>query len=160
MNDDTPGGAWTGDIGSECGQHWYEQTEMAGYLDKEQKKQYIPRCTWLDQDHTGDTPSAALKFKVTAYGENVTDVVDKGQGCKWTKFGPDNGPIDGKSQCPRRVSKSITNVTMQGSLGEGFLYVQPVLVSHGWRRSSSYRRFRRTRLKICATRRPHGAQTS
>jgi hypothetical protein len=96
MFDETPGGAWTGDIGYQCGQNWYEQGEMAGYLDEDQKEEYVPRCTWLDEDHSETVPSAALKFKVTAYGHDVSEVVKNGEGCKWTRYGPDNGPINGK----------------------------------------------------------------
>lgn len=96
MFDETPGGAWTGDVGYQCGQNWYEQGEMAGYMDKDQKEEYIPKCTWLDADHSDGVPSAALKFKATAYGHDVSDVTKNGEGCKWTTYGPDNGPIYGK----------------------------------------------------------------
>jgi hypothetical protein len=96
MKDETPGGAWTGDIGYQCGQNWYLNTEMAGYIDKEKKIEYIPRCTWLDEDHTGGVPSAAMKFKVLAYGEDVEEVYENGEACKYTIYGPDNGPIDGE----------------------------------------------------------------
>lgn len=88
------GGAWTGDIGYKCDQHWYQQDEAAGKV-PDSNDDYIPHCTWLDADHTGDTPSAAVKFKTRAYGEAVKDTVDSGDPCKFTKFGPDDGPIAG-----------------------------------------------------------------
>lgn len=95
MFDDTPGGAWTGDIGAECGQDWYEQNEKAGYLDKDQKEAYIPRCKWLDEDHSNDIKSAAMKFSTTAYGNKVTETVEKSHACDATKWGKDSGPING-----------------------------------------------------------------
>lgn len=94
--DGTAGGAWTGDIGYSCGQHWYENHEMAGYTDEEQKNEYIPKCTWLDADHTGDAPSAALKFYTPGYGEKVQDTIDNAKSCEYTLWGPDEGPINGK----------------------------------------------------------------
>ncbi|KAK7425868.1 hypothetical protein QQZ08_007582 [Neonectria magnoliae] len=98
MYDGTDGGSWTGDIGYQCGQNWYEQDEMAGYLDEEQKQEYIPRCTWLDADHTFDVPSAAMKFSSTAYGKEVKDTADNSKGCDFTLWGADDGPINDKPQ--------------------------------------------------------------
>ncbi|XWX02407.1 hypothetical protein V2A60_010444 [Cordyceps javanica] len=95
MHDETEGGSWTGDVGYQCGQHWYHQSESAGSI-KEGGEDYIPRCTWLDEDHTNDKPSAAMKFKTTAYGKEVKDTVKNSKGCDFTKWGPDNGPITDK----------------------------------------------------------------
>lgn len=95
MFDRTDGGSWTGDVGYECGQDWYEQKERAGWVDEEQTKEYIPRCTWLDEDHSNGIESAALKFSSTAYGEKVVETKDKAKHCDFTLWGPDNGPING-----------------------------------------------------------------
>lgn len=98
MHDETKGGSWTGDVGAECGQDWFHQTEMAGFLDKDAehpKERYIPKCTWLDEDHSNDIPTAALKFKTMAYGETAEDTVGQNKACDFTKWGPDNGPING-----------------------------------------------------------------
>lgn len=91
--DDTQGGAWTGDIGWQCGQRWYNSVESAGRLTDEQGGgEYVPKCTWIDADHTNDIVNAALKFDVTAYGENVRDTADS-DACAPTIYGPDSGPI-------------------------------------------------------------------
>lgn len=94
--DETIGGSWTGDVGSKCGQHWYPATETAGYM-PDGETLYIPRCTWLDEDHTGGKPSASMKFKILAYGETVADTVKTSKQCAYTEWGPDNGPINGMS---------------------------------------------------------------
>lgn len=96
MHDGTNGGAWTGDIGSECDQVWYHSAEKAGKF-KDSNEDYIPRCTWLDEDHSGDTKVAAMKFATGAYGEKVEDTVKNKKQCDSTKWGPDNGPISGKN---------------------------------------------------------------
>lgn len=97
MKDDTEGGSWTGDIGYECGQNWYEQSEMAGFLDEDEEEEYIPRCTWLDADHTEDVPSASMKFDVMAYGRKVEDTLENSGACDYTLWGEDNSPISSKS---------------------------------------------------------------
>lgn len=94
MFDDTPGGAWTGDIGYNCGQDWYAQAEKAGNL-KDGGGDYIPHCTWLDEDHSNDIPTAALKFKTDAYAEKVEDTLKNDKACQFTLWGKDNGPING-----------------------------------------------------------------
>lgn len=43
QRDNTPGGAWTGDIGSECGQRWHNGNQKAGKL-KDSDEDYVPRC--------------------------------------------------------------------------------------------------------------------
>lgn len=106
MHDGTPGCSWTGDIGAECGQNWFHQTESAGNLDKDAEKPktpYIPKCTWVDEGHTGGKPSAALKFKTLAYGEKAEDTVGQNKACYFTKWGPDNGPINGMLCRAQRV---------------------------------------------------------
>jgi hypothetical protein len=61
--------------------------------------EYIPKCTWIDADHTNDIAIASLKFDVSAYGENVQDTVGN-DACAATLYGPDSGPIAGKfSRC-------------------------------------------------------------
>ncbi|TQV90518.1 hypothetical protein IF1G_10841 [Cordyceps javanica] len=75
MHDETEGGSWTGDEGGE---------------------DYIPRCTGLDEDHTNDKPSAAMKFETTAYGQGVKDTIKNSKGCDSTKWGLGNGPITGQ----------------------------------------------------------------
>ncbi|KAM3479769.1 hypothetical protein MY5147_001542 [Beauveria neobassiana] len=95
MHDSTEGGAWTGDIGYNCDQKWYPQSEKAGSL-PDGGGDYIPHCTWLDEDHTDDVASAALKFKTTAYAEKVKDTLKNAQACQYTLWGPDNGPINAK----------------------------------------------------------------
>ncbi|KAI4690666.1 uncharacterized protein J4E88_002138 [Alternaria novae-zelandiae] len=99
QRDGTFPGAWTGDIGAACGQSWYEQIEVAGK--QPDGSDYVPRCTWLDADHTNDIPSAALKFDVTAYGENVNETADANAGCDYTIYGEDNGPLAGKPGAKR-----------------------------------------------------------
>ncbi|KAF2120366.1 hypothetical protein BDV96DRAFT_610319 [Lophiotrema nucula] len=91
--DDTRGGAWTGDIRYGCGQDWYNSVEPAGRLKDEQGGgEYIPKCTWIDGDHTNDIANTALKFNVGAYGEDILDTVGN-DACAPTIYGADNGPI-------------------------------------------------------------------
>ncbi|PKK52751.1 hypothetical protein CI102_2487 [Trichoderma harzianum] len=92
MEDGTPNGAWTGDIGSECGQAWYHSNEVGGYF-KDTQKRYIPRCTWLDADRSGDSVVAAMKFSVLAYGTDVAETVENKKQCDFTLWGSDAGPI-------------------------------------------------------------------
>jgi len=101
--DGTFGGAWTGDIGSVCGQSWYESVEVAGRLDD--GGDYVPRCTWIDADHTNDIAAASLKFDTSAYGENVNDTASSNAGCTYTIFGPDSGPIADQPGAKRSVSE-------------------------------------------------------
>ncbi|RSL61019.1 hypothetical protein CEP54_006481 [Fusarium duplospermum] len=104
--DKTKGGAWTGDIGYECGQSWYANKEAAGYLGKDEDEEYIPKCTWLDGNHSGGTESASMKFKTVAYGHEVKDTVDNKEACKYTIWGEDDAPIHGtpdkRANRPRR----------------------------------------------------------
>lgn len=93
--DNTPGGAWTGDIGYECGQAWYANKEKAGYLDEDQTEDYIPRCTWLDASLKEGTKSASMKFDTSAYGEKVKDTVNNKDACDYTLWGEDDAPISG-----------------------------------------------------------------
>ena len=76
--DNTRGGAWTGDIGSECGIASHHSEESAGKLRNDDGSdsdvEYTPRCTWLDGNHTFDVTIAALKFDVSAYTENQVEV--------------------------------------------------------------------------------------
>ncbi|KAK0128776.1 hypothetical protein ONS95_000727 [Cadophora gregata] len=92
--DDTAGGAWTGDIGKQCGQVVYYQAEHAGRLPD--GGDYYPWCTWIDKDHSEDVTTAALKFNVFAYGEHVTDTLTNDKACASTLWGPDSGPIPGQ----------------------------------------------------------------
>lgn len=69
---------------------------MAGYIDDAETIEYIPHCTWLDGDHTEDVPSAALKFSVKGYGEEVQDTNDNSKQCDLTIWGYDNAPINGR----------------------------------------------------------------
>jgi hypothetical protein len=92
--DGTFGGAWTGDIGYNCGQDWYESSEPAGK--NPDGTSYIPKCTWLDGDHTDDIANAALKFNTVAYGDSVNDTIGKDV-CAATIYGADNGPIAGRN---------------------------------------------------------------
>ncbi|KAK4209220.1 hypothetical protein QBC37DRAFT_450890 [Rhypophila decipiens] len=104
--DGTTGGAWTGDIGYYCGQDWYNSQEPAGQYKPEQGGgQYIPKCTWLDGDHTNDIQSAALKFNTAAYGENVQDTANS-NACAPTIFGPDTGPIAGQPGKRKRNARN------------------------------------------------------
>jgi len=57
--------------------------------------EYVPKCTWIDADHTNGIPDAALKFDTAAYGEQVEDTVNNNRGCAFTIYGADNGPIAG-----------------------------------------------------------------
>lgn len=90
--DNTFGGVWTGDIGWKCGQNWYESREIAGKT--EAGDEYIPKCTWLDGDHTNEIKSAALKFNTRAHGDASGETVTKDV-CSFTIWGNDNGPISG-----------------------------------------------------------------
>jgi hypothetical protein len=99
QSDDSTSGAWTGDIGYQCGQAWYNSVEPAGKLkvgDKYTGDTYIPKCTWIDGDHTNTIENAALKFDVTAYGEKVLDTAEA-DACAPTIYGVDSAPIAGKS---------------------------------------------------------------
>lgn len=93
--DGTPGGAWTGDVGYYCGQDWYHNKETAGYIEDNMEEPYIPRCTWLDEDHSDDIPSSTMKFSVSAYGEHVNETIENAHECDSTIFGTDNAPING-----------------------------------------------------------------
>ncbi|KEQ78740.1 hypothetical protein M438DRAFT_340401 [Aureobasidium pullulans EXF-150] len=95
QRDDTPGGAWTGDIGAECLQRWHVGNQKAGKF-KDSNVDYIPRCTWVDSDYTDGTVSAAMKFRTSAYGENVQDTVGNNDHCAFTIFGKDDGSIAGQ----------------------------------------------------------------
>lgn len=87
-------GRWTGDVGYHCGRNWHFNQETAGELPD--GKDYKPRCTWLDADHSDDLEDAALKFDIRAYGGDSEDTVEEGKECDFTSFGPDNGPISGE----------------------------------------------------------------
>ncbi|EHK18047.1 uncharacterized protein TRIVIDRAFT_67261 [Trichoderma virens Gv29-8] len=106
MNDGTPKGAWTGDIGSDCGQAWYPSNEIAGTL-KDSNESYFPRCTWLDGDRSGDATVAAMKFSVAAYGNEVQKTVEYKNQCHFTLWRPVTGAIAGKpgkrSDMPRKA---------------------------------------------------------
>lgn len=94
--DKTSGGAWTGDIGYNCGQTWYNSVESAGkFHDEDGGGDYIPKCTWIDGDHTNSIEIAALKFDVVAYGENVADTVNSDV-CAPTIYAADSEPIAGQ----------------------------------------------------------------
>ncbi|GAB7322881.1 hypothetical protein MBLNU13_g05431t1 [Cladosporium sp. NU13] len=96
--DTTTGGAWTGDIGYKCGQTWYNSVEPAGRLKPEDGGgQYIPKCTWIDGDHTNSIENTALKFDVMAYGEGVLDTIGN-DACAPTLYGSEKGPIAGKPE--------------------------------------------------------------
>lgn len=69
--------------------------ESAGRL-KDGSGEYVPKCTWIDADHSNNIANAASKFSVTAYDENVVDTV-KSDACAPTIYGPDSGPIAGTS---------------------------------------------------------------
>lgn len=119
QKDATQGGAWTGDIGRMCGQRWFASIEQAGsYNDTNGEKQvYTPACetstatmgdsecqadlvlgTWIDKNFTDDTKSAAFKFLVRAYGDDVLSTVDNSQWCDWTIFSEESDAISGKSR--------------------------------------------------------------
>ncbi|KAK3180621.1 hypothetical protein K4F52_008087 [Lecanicillium sp. MT-2017a] len=100
--DNTRGGAWTGDIGYNCGNDWYPSTEPAGKLDNGDR--YIPYCSWLDADHSNDLPYAAMKFSTYSYGDGITDTNDNSRACDATIFGRDQGPISGK---PAKRSRGL-----------------------------------------------------
>ncbi|KAJ6445331.1 Aspercryptin biosynthesis cluster protein B [Purpureocillium lavendulum] len=91
MFDGTTGGAWTGDVGHYCGPSWYPQHERAGWTDDKQTKEYVPKCTWIDKDHSNKIKSAALKFSSSGYGDKVTETLKKAKVCSLTAFGPDSG---------------------------------------------------------------------
>ncbi|KAL2026277.1 hypothetical protein VTO58DRAFT_103461 [Aureobasidium pullulans] len=95
QRDNTPDGAWTGDIGAECLQRWHVGNQKAGKF-KDSNVDYIPRCTWVDSDYTDGTVSASLKFRTSAYGENVQDNVGNNDHCAFTIFSKDDGPIAGQ----------------------------------------------------------------
>ncbi|CAK1365144.1 hypothetical protein CB0940_08758 [Cercospora beticola] len=92
MHDGSPGGAWTGDVGSFCGETWYTQTQEAG-KDKDGNP-YVPRCTWFDGDHTTGS-HASMKFRTRAYGENAGDTISNNHACQSTIYGVDNTPVEG-----------------------------------------------------------------
>ncbi|KAJ4007426.1 hypothetical protein NW752_007593 [Fusarium irregulare] len=104
--DNIAGGVWTGDIGYECGQAWYANKEMAGYLDEDEKEEYFPRCTWLDASLKDGIKSASMKFYTAAYGESANDTVDNKDACDYTLWSEDDAPISGapekRANRPRR----------------------------------------------------------
>ncbi|KAI9172760.1 Non-reducing end alpha-L-arabinofuranosidase BoGH43A [Paramyrothecium foliicola] len=111
----TKGGAWTGDIGYNCDQHWYEQNQVAGTIE-ETGEEYVPKCTWIDADHTEDVPSAALKFNIKAYGQDSGETYKNNAACDMTVWGPDDGPINAmpgkrssRSQLPWMKQKLVVS---------------------------------------------------
>jgi len=61
--------------------------------------------------------SAALKFDVTAYGENVNETADAKAGCDYTIYGEDNGPLSGKlSPFMTAALGYLSNVQIQVNL--------------------------------------------
>lgn len=81
QHDDTEtGGAWTGDIGKECGQRWYPSNQLAGKVTDEngEKVDYAPACetltappilrkitdtqvgTWIDKNFTDGACEAII----------------------------------------------------------------------------------------------------
>ena len=96
QHDGSDGGAWTGDIGYQCGESWYHGNQSPGHFknpDGSAGDKYWPMCTWLDSDHTNGLKSGSLKFNVGAYGINAGDTVNNKQGCSSTIFSTDSGPI-------------------------------------------------------------------
>jgi hypothetical protein len=122
QDDGTKGGIWTGDIGYGCGQSWYNSVEPAGTLQEKDwyevdgviHKEYVPKCTWIDADHTNDIANAALKFDVGAYeSENVEDTFGRDAQCSATIYGGDSGPIAGK--CGKtNTSHALFDLRMDG----------------------------------------------
>lgn len=97
QEDGSDGGSWTGDIGADCGQHWYENGQLAGVKEEDgEEVDYYPRCTWFDGDHTNGIPSAAMKWRTRAYEEpNAEGVASAGRSCDYTRYSGDQGPISG-----------------------------------------------------------------
>nr|POE72335.1 hypothetical protein CFP56_12210 [Quercus suber] len=101
MQDGSPGGAWTGDIGANCGEVWAYQTQTAGTAENQA---YIPRCTWFDGDHTTGAHSS-MKFRTRAYGEACADTIANSHQCDSTIYGVDNTPIDGQPAKHKRDTR-------------------------------------------------------
>mgnify|MGYP000548320561 CR=1 FL=1 len=132
MFDGTTGGAWTGDVGHYCGQSWYPQHEKAGWLDDKKTKPYIPKCTWIDRDHSSKIKGAALKFSVSGYGDDVVKTVKNAKVCKLSIFGADSGPISSTSNSLVFSANTIrcTDVSAQ----RGQRSERPLANAfHGWR---------------------------
>ncbi|KAI5247358.1 hypothetical protein E4T42_06012 [Aureobasidium subglaciale] len=98
--DSSPGGAWTGDIGYNCGDIWYYGNQLAGR--NPDGSEYRPYCAWFDGDHTNGFQYASLKFTVRAYGEKASDTISQNKVCSASIFGADTGPINGQ---PESISK-------------------------------------------------------
>ncbi|KAH6949773.1 hypothetical protein BKA56DRAFT_626250 [Ilyonectria sp. MPI-CAGE-AT-0026] len=121
-----------------CGQNWYEQSEIAWYLDEEQKEEYIPRCTWLDADYTGDVLSASIKFSSTAPRKEVKDTADNSKGCDFTLWGV------------QTIGQSMTN---RRSTRGGYIFP-------GWKRGLLYPILHTIKLRTYAPQKPPRGLTS
>lgn len=100
-------GSWNGDVGYNCGQHWYYGNQKAGKLPD--GSDWRPYCAWLDGNHDQNRPSAALKFKVSAYGDHVKDTLKNDEACSATIFQYDEGKVDGKPSGKRTIHKVATS---------------------------------------------------
>ncbi|MCJ1257713.1 hypothetical protein MMC24_005539 [Lignoscripta atroalba] len=58
---DGPLSAWYGDVGMGCGANWYHSQNVIG------DKGYMPRCTWLDKDHTNGLPHNAMGMHIVDF---------------------------------------------------------------------------------------------
>ncbi|GIZ45869.1 hypothetical protein CKM354_000901700 [Cercospora kikuchii] len=118
--DDTEGGAWTGDIGKECGQRWTFGKESAGTIPNG-GGEYVPHCTWLDSDFTDGTMSASMKFRTRAYGADVRATLEGGRACQSTIFGRDEGPIGAqpaKRDVPERPQWLVDELVISSIPGQ------------------------------------------
>ncbi|KAM0717907.1 hypothetical protein Q7P37_006239 [Cladosporium fusiforme] len=122
------GGAWTGDIGYQCGQRWHAGGQVAGTYKSGDREgeDWEPYCTWIDKDFTDDTKSAAFKFNVRAYGDKVEDTVGNDVGCDSTIWSEDSDAIADepakKRSMPERpqwiIERLITTALINGTTAE------------------------------------------
>jgi hypothetical protein len=53
--------AWYGDVGSECGGHWYNSQTIVGDTN------YQPRCTWIDGDGSNGITTQGMGIHITDF---------------------------------------------------------------------------------------------
>ncbi|PVI06875.1 hypothetical protein DM02DRAFT_581396 [Periconia macrospinosa] len=85
--------AWTGDVGSRCGHGWNWGRQVAGR--DAAGNPYIPRCTWIDADHSNGLDTGAIKIDFQAYGDQLQDTIKNNAACSKTIFQSKANQVDG-----------------------------------------------------------------
>lgn len=70
---------------------------MAGWIEvpNQPAQPYVPRCTWLDGDHTNGIDTSAIKIDFFAYSQTLSETVNSNAACSKTMFSGNTDDIDG-----------------------------------------------------------------